>query len=117
MPRDDGDVGRRKRSKAMDAFSPGRVLTEVRAIVDPSQQDALRAGFDALLAEPLPDGLLRTELLFAGGEWRIQSLWRDREALAAMRSRAGEPAAPKLFRSVGANPELTILDVCASIEA
>jgi quinol monooxygenase YgiN len=100
------------------ASAPRRqVLTEVRATVDPSRHEALVAGFEALLAESRPEGLLRTELLHVDGEWRIQTLWRDREALAAMRSSTAEPAAPKLFRSVGARPELTILEVRASTEA
>ena len=99
------------------AVPRGQVLTEVRAAVDQSRHDALMEGFEALLAEPLPDGLLRTELLFGGGQWRVQTLWRDRGALAAMRSSAGEPAAPTLFRSVGAEPHLTILDVRGSTEA
>ena len=80
----------------MASSATGHVLTEVRATLDPSRQDALIAGFEALLAEPRPDGLVRTELLHVGGEWRIQTLWRDREALAAMRSSTAEPAAPRL---------------------
>lgn len=92
----------------------GQVLTEVRATVDPSREEALVTGFEALLTEPRPDGLVRTELLHVDGEWRIQTLWRDRGALAAMRSDTAEPAAPKLFRSVGAQPQLTILEVRAS---
>jgi hypothetical protein len=93
----------------------GNVLTEVRAAVDPSREQALVAGFEALLAEPPPEGLLRTELLEADGVWRIQTLWRDREALAVMRSSTTEPAAPRLFRSVGADPELTVMDVRVSL--
>lgn len=93
-----------------------RVLTEVRATVDPSRHEALVAGFEALLAASPPEGLLRTELLQVDGEWRIQTLWRDREALAAMRSSTAEPAAPKLFRSVGAHPELVIMEVRAAME-
>ena len=92
----------------------GHVLTEVRATVEASQWEALVAAFEQLLAGPRPDGLLRTELLQAGDEWRIQSLWRDREALAAMRSSTEEPAAPKLFRELGARPELTVLEMPAS---
>lgn len=98
----------------MESTSVGRVVTEVRATVDPSRHGELVAGFEALLAEEPPDGLLRTELLQHGDDWRIQTLWRDREALAAMRASSDEPAAPKLFRSVGAHPELTILAVRAS---
>src|SRR4051812_35574291 len=94
--------------------SSENVLTEVRATVQPASQEALVAAFKALLAEPRPEGLLRTELLNVDGQWRIQSLWRDRQALADMGSSSEEPAAPKLFRSVGARPELTILDVRAS---
>ena len=90
------------------------VLTEVRATVDPSRVGDLLAGFEALLAAPKPDGLLRTELLCAGSEWRIQTLWRDRDALSSMRATAEEPAAPRLFRSVGAQPELTVWEVKAS---
>lgn len=104
------------RGEQMTSPPGGPVLTEVRASVDPSHHEALVAGFEALLAQPRPDGLLRTELLHADGAWRIQSLWRDRDALAAMRSGTEEPAAPRLFRSVGARPELTILDVRVSSE-
>lgn len=100
------------------ASSPGgHVLTEVRATVDPSRHEDLVAGFEALLAASLPEGLLRTELLRVDDEWRIQTLWRDREALVTMRSSTAEPAAPQLFRSVGADPELTILEVRASTQA
>ena len=94
----------------------GHVLTEVRATVDPSRHADLVAGFEALLAASPPDGLLRTELLHVEDEWRIQTLWRDREALVAMRSSTSEPAAPMLFRSVGARPELTIMEVRASMD-
>jgi len=100
----------------MAGTSHGRVLTEVRAKVEASRHEALVAGFADLLARSRPEGLLRTELLYADGEWRIQTLWRDREALAAMRSSTAEPAAPKLFRSVGAEPDLTIMEVRASSE-
>jgi heme-degrading monooxygenase HmoA len=99
----------------MMVSSPNRlVMTEVRARVDPSLEQTLVAGFQAPLLEARPDGLLRTELLHVEDEWRIQTLWRDREALVAMRASTVEPAAPKLFRSVGADPQVTILEVRAS---
>ena len=102
----------------MTAGSPGRqVLTEVRATVDPARQGDLVAGFEALLAAPPPEGLLRAELLHLAADWRIQTLWRDRDALMAMRAGTAEPAAPQLFRSVGADPELTIMEVRASTQA
>ncbi|HKT55486.1 MAG TPA: antibiotic biosynthesis monooxygenase [Microbacterium sp.] len=89
-----------------------QILTEVSAVVTEDREADLVAGFSALLSQELPDGLLRTELLRgADGAWRIQSLWRDRDALEAMRASPEPPAAPTLFRSVGADPTLSILVV------
>lgn len=92
----------------------GRILTEVSAVIDEQGGAALVDGFRALLSGPVPDGLLRTELLRGDhGQWRIQTLWRDRTALDAMRAAVDAPAAPQLFRSVGAEPTLTVLEVRA----
>lgn len=89
-----------------------QILTEVSADVEPGREPELLAGFRELVSSEVPDGLLRTELLRGGdGRWRIQTLWRDRAALDAMRAGAEPPAAPTLFRSVGAEPSLTILTV------
>ncbi|HLO36171.1 MAG TPA: antibiotic biosynthesis monooxygenase [Candidatus Deferrimicrobium sp.] len=90
------------------------VLTEVGASVAPDREIELLTGFRELIRQPTPDGLLRTELLRgADGRWRIQTLWRDRAALDAMRAASEPPAAPRLFRSVGAEPTLVILEVLA----
>lgn len=89
------------------------VLTEVSATVAEEQEAALVDGFNVLLSQPVPDGLLRTELLHGDGIWRIQTLWRDQAALDAMRAGSEPPAAPTLFRSVGATPTLTVLRVAA----
>lgn len=87
------------------------ILTEVSARV-PDASGSVLAEFARLLEAPLPDGLLRTELLHGGDdEWRIQSLWRDQAALDAMRSGSEPPAAPTLFRRLGADPVLRILRV------
>lgn len=91
-----------------------QVITVVSAVVDDGESDLLQSLFAELLRQPLPEGLLRTELLRGSDrQWRIQSLWRDRAALEAMRA-AGPPAAPALFRRVGAEPDLTILEVVAA---
>ena len=64
-------------------FMPGEIMTEVSAILPGERADVIPAAFAELAQRPLPDGLLRTELLrtelLAGlnGEWKIQSLWRD----------------------------------------
>ena len=90
----------------------GSLLTEVVAVVSADKASEVRPAFLALLEKPLPDGLLRTELLEgADGHWRIQSLWRDQAALDAMRAGSEPPAAPALFRALGAEPALTILRV------
>lgn len=89
-----------------------RILTDVSAEVAPDREDDLVRGFTTLLEGEVPDGLLRTELLHGPERrWHVQTLWRDREALAAMRARPEEPAAPALFRAVGAEPSLRILTV------
>jgi hypothetical protein len=90
----------------------GPVLTEVSAVVAADREASLLAGYRDLLGQPMPDGLLRTELLRGqDGQWRIQTLWRDRAALDAMRAGPEPPAAPRLFREVGAEPVLTVFDV------
>jgi quinol monooxygenase YgiN len=92
----------------------GQVLTEVSAAVAPEREADLLAAFRELITQSLPDGLVRTELLRGqDGHWRIQTLWRDRAALNAMRAVPELPAAIRLFRDVGAEPELAILDVAA----
>lgn len=91
------------------------VLTEVSAVVDPASEERLLAAFGELVAKPVPDGLLRTELLRGSDHtWRIETLWRDRAALDAMRAGTEPPAAPALFRSVGADPTLTVFEVAAA---
>jgi hypothetical protein len=92
----------------------GQVLTEVSAIVTHERETDLVAAYRELVAHTLPDGLIRTELL--GGEdghWRIQTLWRDRAAVDAVRAAPEGMAAPRLFRGVGAEPALALFDVKA----
>ncbi len=93
---------------------PGEIMTEVSAIVAGERSDDVPAAFAELTRRPLPAGLLRTELL-AGqdGEWKIQSLWRDQAALDAMRAGPEPPAAPTLFRRLGAEPVLRIYGIRA----
>lgn len=90
------------------------ILTEVSATVDPERESDLVAAFGDLPRSAFPDGLLRSELLHgANGRWRIQTLWRDRAALDAMRAGSEPPVAPTLFLNVGAEPTLEILEVAA----
>lgn len=87
----------------------GEIMTEVSAVVAGERAGEVAAAFTRLAQRPLPDGLVRSELLEGReGEWKIQSLWRDRAALEAMRAGSEPPAAPALFRELGAEPELRI---------
>jgi quinol monooxygenase YgiN len=92
----------------------GEIMTEVSAEVAEDRAGEVRAAFAELTRRPLPDGLMRTELLSGrDGEWRIQSVWRDQAALDAMRAGPEPPAAPALFRHLGAEPVLRIYAVAA----
>jgi len=78
------------------------VVTSVDAVVSPDREAELIAGY-AALASSRPEGLVRSELLRGpDNRWRIQTTWRDMEALMAMRNSGEPPAAPALFESVGA---------------
>jgi hypothetical protein len=89
-----------------------QILTEVSATVDANREIQLVEGFREITAGGTPAGLVRTELLRGqDGQWRVQTLWRDRPALEAMRARPEPPAALRLFRSVGAEPSLRVYEV------
>ena len=91
------------------------VLTEVSATVEAGREAELVESFRAVGGGPLPPGLLRTELVRGPeGRWRIQTLWRDREALEAMRATTSTPVALRLFRQVGVEPDLVVLEVEAA---
>lgn len=88
------------------------ILTEVSATVDSGRESDLVVGFRDLARSPVPDGLVRTELLQGPeGRWRIQTLWRSREALNAMLAGSETPTARRLFERAGADSSLQILEV------
>jgi hypothetical protein len=86
------------------------VLTIVSARLDARLERQVLAAYADLVQKPKPEGLLRTELLTnQEGEWQIHTLWRNHDALEAMRQEAAKPAAPALFHSLGAEPTLRVL--------
>ncbi len=90
------------------------VLTVVTATVEPSREAELVDGFRRLLSDPLPNGVLRTELLRGReGAWRVETLWRDRAALESVRTSGRPPAALELFRAVGADHTHDVFSVAA----
>jgi hypothetical protein len=91
-------------------------MTDVSATVDAEREAELVRGFREITTGDTPDGLLRTELLRGPhGQWRIQTLWRDRAALDSMRRGPEPPVAPRLFRQVGAEPSLEVYEVAHSL--
>ncbi len=79
------------------------VVTAVDATVDPEREQDLLHGYRQMNAGPKPDGFLHSELLRGqGGLWRIQTTWRDRDALMALRRSGKPPAALELLDRLGA---------------
>jgi hypothetical protein len=94
----------------------GPVFSVVAATVDPAHVEQLTAAYQAVLDAGVPDGVLASALLRGeGNQWQITTLWRDRAAVEAMRARMLAdpelPAAPGVFREVGAEPTLAVFDV------
>ncbi len=78
-------------------------MTVVDAAVASDREQDLLDGYRQLKEGPQPDGLLRSELLRGqDGMWRMQTTWRDRDALMAVRSSGRPPAALELFDRIGA---------------
>ena len=88
------------------------VVTSVDARVDPAREEDLLDGSRLMNAAEKPAGLLRSELLRGhDGHWRIQTTWRDIEALRAVRSSGGRPAALDLLDSIGAEHSHAVFTV------
>ena len=93
------------------------ILTVLEAHVEPEREDALRAAYRDAAQDSLPSGLVRSTLLRATNDrtvWRIETLWESREALEAMRG-TGTPRGIQIFRTVGAEPTLSVLEVVADL--
>jgi hypothetical protein len=74
------------------------VVTSIDAQVPPDREQELLDGYRELQSGKPPDGLLRSELLRGqDGAWRIQTTWRDRDALMALRKGGTPPAALALL--------------------
>jgi hypothetical protein len=79
------------------------VVTTVDATLPEGRERELLDGYRELVEGDSPDGLLRSELLRGtDGTWRIQTTWRDREAVVALRRAGQPPAALVLLQSLGA---------------
>ena len=90
------------------------ILTILEATLEPGRESALRDAYaDAVASGVRPPGLVHSELLRDvqdPSRWRIQTWWKSRQALEAMRG-AGTPGGILMFRSAGAEPALSIFEV------
>ena len=92
------------------------VVTVVEGRVPTERSGVFEAAYATLLTMPVPDGLITTQLLRGVGDrdvWRIETVWRDREAIEAMRAK-GTPLAVKLFRDAGVEPSVLLFERAAS---
>ncbi len=91
------------------------VATILEARVAPENAARLKAVYSASI-EHLDEGIVETFLLSAPDNsplWRILTIWKDREALQAMRSSGQPPRGILIFKEVHAEPVLSVLDVAA----
>ena len=89
------------------------ILTVLEARIAPERSADLQDGYRALAARTRPAGLISSQLLRASADpelWRIETVWRDRQALDAMRTQ-GVPAGVVLFREAGTEPTLSLFEV------
>ncbi len=95
-----------------------QVVTAIDATVDPEREHDLVDGYRQMNEAPKPDGFLRSELLRGqGGSWRIQTTWRDRDALIALRQSGRPPAALELLERLGAEHSHGVFAVEQSYQA
>ncbi len=94
------------------------IITEVQGPVSQLQAKEFEEPFSAARMEPLPDGFISSTLLQNMKEkdiYKIQTLWKNMEALDKMRSTTQTPKAIELFQKVGAEPKVEIYEVSDSI--
>ncbi len=95
------------------------VMTVLEARVAPQKQETLRSAFQSAV-QRLEVGIVETFLVADtkdGTLWRILTVWKDQEALNAMRGSGSTPRGVLIFREAGAEPTLSILDVAAHADA
>ncbi|MEI6622640.1 MAG: hypothetical protein WCP28_12110 [Actinomycetes bacterium] len=80
-----------------------QVVTVVDAQVDEGREADLLNGYRRMVGDDEPDGLIRSELLRGqDGAWRIQTTWRDLDAIIELRKSGKPHAASALLDGIGA---------------
>jgi hypothetical protein len=89
------------------------VITILEAHVDAKNWSGFLEDFQQRTVD-LPPQMVRTYLLQDVKDrtlWKIISVWKSREALDEMRNSGETPTGVLMFRSAGAEPQLSIFDV------
>lgn len=97
---------------------PRKVMTILEARVEPDRWQALERLFAEAGQDP-PRQLLQAFLTHSDAEpglWRIIGVWESREALEEYRRAVEVPGGVAMFRAVGAEPDLTVLEVAADFQ-
>ena len=92
------------------------VITILEAHVDADRSSDLEQDFKQR-TNKLPPQMMQTFLLQDTADktlWRIVSVWKSRDALQEMRSSGETPAGILMFRSAGAEPQLSVFNVPAA---
>ncbi len=95
------------------------IMSVLEAHVEKEAWPVLQDAYTRAILE-LEAGIVQTFLLHSTGDptvWRIATLWRDREALEAMRATGQTPTGVKIFRTADAEPELKMFEVPAAAGA
>ncbi len=91
------------------------IMTVLEASVAPDQWDTLRQKF-AENSSRTPPQMVQSFLVQNAADptmWQIIGIWRSRSALENYRQSTETPGGILMFRSVGAEPNLMILEVAA----
>jgi hypothetical protein len=88
------------------------VVTSIELKIPAGREHELLDGYAEMNRGPTPDGLIRSELLRSfDGAWRIETTWRDRDALMARRASGEPPAALALLDRLGAEHSHSVFTV------
>ena len=94
------------------------VITTVDLELPADREHELLDGYAEMINGPTPSGLVRSELLRSfDGIWRIQTTWRDQEALTALRRSGEPPAALALLERLGAEHSHSVFTVERNFES
>jgi quinol monooxygenase YgiN len=87
------------------------VVTMVSARVAPARVSELTGLFSAAVRAGMPERHQTSLLRGDDHRWLLLTVWRSRAELDAYLSSTAEPFALRLFRRVGAEPEVAVFDV------